>query len=112
MQEIINISKVWGIVEMLYQYAINYKIENQNDLDKLVGIVAQIHWWLSHSMPYLRGSAAISDMFTKIIFQYHNIFTPFWKAGIASDLEAFCMPLEEYIKNYQNLFESPFKSII
>lgn len=50
-------------------------------------------------MPFVRGSAAMADAYTKSLFEALNIQTTPWKKGIAPDFEAFITPLDEYSKN-------------
>lgn len=104
---IINLPIIWEHLENLLQKLISLEKQQKHTQDKLIniiGLIAQIHWWFSHAMPYRRGSAAIGDMLSKVLFEYHNISTACWKRGKSPDLEAFCSSLEEYIENYQSYF--------
>lgn len=67
--------------------------------------IGKLHWLLSQTSPFARGSAGISDTLTKSIFEAKNIQVAPWKKGIAPDLEAFVNNIDEYSKNYINLFE-------
>jgi GGDEF domain-containing protein len=72
---------------------------------ELISTVAEMHWWMAHAMPYYRGSAAISDAFTKTIFQAHGIRPGRWKVDLMPDIKAFHTPLAEYVRDYPNYFE-------
>jgi len=73
--------------------------------------VAELHWWLAHAYPNLRGSAAVADSMTKVILMAHGIEPGRWKGdspshrGISPDIEAFLRPLDDYVQNYRNFFE-------
>jgi len=67
--------------------------------------VGKIHWCIAQSMPFIRGSAAIADAFTKSLFEAVNIQTSPWKRSLSPDMEAFAIPLEEYSKKYRSFFE-------
>ncbi len=99
---ITNIQRIWQHINLLLDATIKLKSTENNSykLNYILGLTAQIHWWITHAMPYRRGSAAVGDMLSKVILSYHNINTPYWKIGIAPDLEAFCTSLDIYIKNY------------
>jgi len=76
---------------------------DMNDINENIG---EIHWILSHSMPWGRGSAGISDAFVKALYKSLGIKLSQPKEGISFDLEAFCTELEDYKKNYKNLYET------
>lgn len=100
---------VWRFLEVLLKEVLEQE-QRPNDPEKLaeiLGLVAQIHWWFSHAMPYRRGSAAIGDMLTKAILQFHQISTPCWRVGIGPDLEAFCRSIEDYVRAYPSMFVAP-----
>jgi hypothetical protein len=88
--------------------------------------IALLHSLFEHAEPYRRGSAAIGDMLTKVVFDYLGITTPNWRSpgshradnpyqdlenfinqhGVAADLEAYVTPLNSYIQHYPYFFES------
>ncbi|WP_319548558.1 hypothetical protein [Desulfogranum marinum] len=100
-----NLPLIWKHIDDLFNLCVELKSERNTavKLKTVLGIAAQVHWWMSHGMPYRRGSAAVADMLSKAMLQYHNVSTPCWKVGIAPDLEAFCRTLDDYIEKY-NLF--------
>ena len=67
--------------------------------------IAEIRWILAHSMPWERGSDAISNVFTRALYKSMGIKTSPLKRGRSLDLEAFCTPLEEYKDKFQTNFE-------
>ena len=78
---------------------------NEETLRHTTEQIAEMHWWLAHSMPYCRGSAGIADMFSKVLFDATGIEVPCWKNGLAPDMEAFITPLSEYKEQYHHFFE-------
>lgn len=103
-----TLPSIWALLENLFHSAMNIDTStpSRDCLTTTLDITAQIHWWYSHAMPYRRGSAAIADMLTKTIFQYHDITTPRWRHGISPDIEAFCRPLTDFVEAYPNFFIS------
>jgi hypothetical protein len=100
---------LWNLIETLLSNVRGLK-DMPDSGDKRIAVldgVAQIHWWFSQAMPYRRGSAAIGDMLTKAVLEFHQLSTPCWRAGVAPDLEALCSPLEEYVERYPDLFITP-----
>lgn len=75
------------------------------DKDKIYEHIGAIHWCLAQGMPFLRGSAAMADVYTKSLFEALNIQVTPWKAGLSPDWEAFLTPLDEYSKKYKTFFE-------
>lgn len=67
--------------------------------------IAEIRWIMAHSMPWERGSDAISNVFTRSLYKSMGIKTYPLKQGISLDLEAFCTPLEKYKQNFSTYFE-------
>lgn len=96
-----NTAKVMKYVEELYQRT------QKADLPQaeLIATVAEIQWWISHAMPYVRGSAAISDALSKALLLQHGIRPGRWKVGIMPDIKAFHTPREQYIREYASYFE-------
>ncbi len=83
----------------------------QADMADINESIGEIHWILSHSMPWGRGSAGISDAYVKALYKSLGIQLSRPKEGISFDLEAFCTELEVYKKNYKNLYEKEPKYI-
>lgn len=78
-------------------------------LNKINKKVAELHWYMANSTPYGRGSAGITDILIKSIYESMNIQVDAWKKGLAPDLEAFVTPLDEFIEKYPTYFSSPPK---
>jgi len=94
-----------SIQDMLIQ---KYHGKNLTDADMadINENIGEIHWILSHSMPWGRGSAGISDAYVKALYKSLGIQLSQPKEGVSFDLEAFCTELEDYKKNYKNLYET------
>ena len=60
---------------------------------------------MAHSMPWERGSDAISNVFTRSLYKSMGIKTYPLKQGISLDLEAFYTPLDKYKQNFATFFE-------
>ena len=97
----------WSIVEAIYRYY-NSHITVYENLGIvgcfMIDMLSQIHWWLSHLMPYRRGSAAISDMLIRSLFESSGVVPGPWRPGVLPDVEALVTPLEKYIEQYKSLF--------
>ncbi|MBF0207229.1 MAG: ankyrin repeat domain-containing protein [Oligoflexia bacterium] len=70
-------------------------------ISRLDNKVAEIFWWLSQSMLYYRGSAAITDMLRNIIYQYHGYNAGKWKQDVCGDCYALSTP---WIDEFQKLY--------
>ena len=106
-----NIRKILRHIEGIYselmkpEFKQAYKTKDKAKLAEIHKKVAEIQWYLAHAEPYERGSAGISIVLTKTIYEGLNIQTSGWKKKIAHDLEAFVTPLEQFVKNYPHFFE-------
>lgn len=78
----------------------------KKDLNEINKKIATMHWLLVHSVPYLRGSDAIINVFIKSLYCALGIELSAPREGISFDLEAFCTELKDYIKEYPKLYES------
>lgn len=83
------------------------RVQYQYELEVVNRGIAQMHWFLAQLMPCQRGSAGITDVLTKSIYESLGIQVHPWKAGLAPDLEAFVRPLDDYVDNYTNFFDKP-----
>ena len=88
--------------KLLSQYA-DKKI-TAKDLDNINETIGEIHWVIAHTMPWGRGSDAIANAYVKSLYESLGIKTYPPKEGISFDLEAFCTNLDDYKKNYKNLY--------
>lgn len=77
----------------------------EKTLPEINSDVAEIRWILAHSMPWERGSDAISNVFIRALYKSMGIKTYPLKEGISLDLQAFCTPLKEYKQNFASYFE-------
>lgn len=80
------------------------KPHSPNNLNKALRSAAAIHWLYIQAAPILRGTAASTDMLTKVLLDMLDIDVPKWKEGLAPDLEALVTPFEQYVENYPNFF--------
>jgi len=90
--------------ESLKQYK-NKELSEEN-IEEIYEQVGKIHWCIAQSMPFKRGSAAMTDAFTKSLFEGLNIQTTPWKKSLSPDLESFATPMEEFSKKYRTFFEA------
>ena len=67
--------------------------------------IAEIYYLMANVMPWARGSNGISDIFMRSMYKSLGIDQPALKQGVSLDLEAFCVPLEEYKANWKTFFE-------
>jgi len=81
------------------------KATDENSLDPINKKVAEIHWHLVQDAPYLRGTAGISDVTTKTIYEALGVQVSPWKKGLAPDLEALVTPLDDFVEKYPKMFE-------
>lgn len=85
---------------------------NNKDIREINSKMAELHWFLANSTPYLRGSDCITNTFIKSLYNALGFELSPAKSGVSFDLEAFCTTKEEYIKNYTNLYQNPPKYVI
>lgn len=67
--------------------------------------IAEIHYLLANIMPYRRGSAGIADAMTRALCKSLGIDLPPLRKGVALDLEAFHLNLDEYIDKWDSFFD-------
>lgn len=77
----------------------------EENLPKINSDIAEIRWIMAHSMPWERGSDAISNVFTRALYKSMGIKSYPIKKDISLDLEAFCTPLNEYKQKFASYFE-------
>lgn len=80
--------------------------ENLASLNEKIG---KFHWYFTNIRPYERGSAGIADVVAKSIYESAGVQISPFKKNVAPDLEAMVTPLDEYMKNYSNLYKKPPK---
>ena len=102
------VSGALDVVKEKQDFVINKykgKALTKKDLNDINEIVAEIHWILSHSMPWGRGSAGISQAYVLSIYQSLGLKVYPPKEGISFDLEAFCTELSDYKQKYKYYYE-------
>ncbi len=77
------------------------------DLPYINEKVAEMHWILAHSMPWGRGSDAITNAFIKAVYKSLNIKTYPPAKNVSFDLQAFCTELSDYKKDYTKYYSKP-----
>jgi Avirulence protein len=70
------------------------------DLRDLQYIVALINYEFSHAMPFMRGSAAISEWIEIIIYRYHGYVLEYIDDNKSVNMEALSLPCQEFINEY------------
>lgn len=79
---------------------------SKSELKQAKAKIAEIHYLMTNIMPYRRGSAGIADTLTRSLCKSLGIDLPPLKKGVALDLEAFHLNLDEYIKQWDSFFEA------
>lgn len=69
--------------------------------------ISEMYYIMGNVMPWARGSNGISDIFMRSMYKSLGIDQPALKKGVSLDLEAFCVPMDEYKANWNNFFEEP-----
>ena len=69
--------------------------------------IAQIHYIMTNSTPFVRGSAGIAGILTRSLNNAIGITLPATKKNVALDLEAFCRTSDDYRQNWLDFFELP-----
>jgi len=79
----------------------------EHDLNKVNNKMARMRWILAHSTPWARGSDLISNMLMRAMYKAMGIKLYPTAPNISLDLEAYCTPMEQYMKNFPSYFEHP-----
>lgn len=98
------IPKLMGKAKTSFLDVLDDSISKPEIINQKIG---KLHWLLIQTMPFDRGSAGISDVITKILFEVKNIQVSKWRKNIAPDMEALVTPMEEYQKRYVDFFDTP-----
>lgn len=85
----------------------NSKDINNSQLKDVNDDIAEIRWILAHSMPWERGSDAISNVLIRAMYKSIGIKSYPLKKGLSLDLEAFCTELKDYKAKFPSFFEKP-----
>jgi len=81
------------------------------NINKITKDVARVHWLMSQTRPYYRGSAGIADIMAKSLFESKGIQVSCYKKDVNPNLEAFVRPYPEYVNEYKNFFSEALKPI-
>lgn len=79
-------------------------IENPT-LEDINKCCATINWLIVQECPYCKGNDSLASVLTKAIYHAYNIQPQALKTGKSLDFEAFYSNLDDYIKNYPDLFK-------
>lgn len=75
-----------------------------HDMPEVNDTIAEIRWVMAHSTPWVRGSDAISNVLTRVMYKAIGVKTYPLKSGVSLDMEAYCTNLEKYKKNFPQYF--------
>lgn len=79
---------------------------DSGDRDALLRAIGDFHWHLSQLTLYNRGSAAITDQMTKLLWTHHGYRTFPWAVGCIPDCEALATPNpQDFADNYASLMD-------
>jgi len=77
----------------------------ERDLKQVNNKMARMRWILAHSTPWVRGSDLISNMLMRAMYKAMGIKLYPTAPNISLDLEAYCTPMEQYMKKFPSYFE-------
>lgn len=104
------INPVFAEMESIYKKIFSNKQKTSpENLKQTTEEIATIHWLMSQVRPYKRGSAGIADILAKTLFEAKGIQVSKYKDNLDPNMEAFIMPVEEYVKSYENFFSKPLE---
>lgn len=66
--------------------------------------LGELHWWLSHAMPDVRGSAAKAELCVRSLAQARGMDLPPFKPGVVPDLEAMTRSRADFVGTYAGSF--------
>jgi hypothetical protein len=75
---------------------------NKANVTLLKNQMALLQYELAHAMPFIRGSAAISEWLEMALYRFHG-FTLSYNPDKMVNLEALTSPLEEFVRNYDSM---------
>ena len=75
---------------------------SKTDIDTIQDTIAEIHYCLSHAMPWARGSNGIIDSYMRSLYKAVGLDVPALKENISLDLEAFCTDLDTFKQKWKN----------
>ncbi|MBY0405145.1 MAG: hypothetical protein K2X66_14690, partial [Cyanobacteria bacterium] len=98
------IKKVEILTKEILSYRGNLTPENQ---EKAIKAIAKVHWWMIHSIAFNGGTAGMSDLLTKTLFDTIGMETSPWKKGAVPDIEVFVRSMDDYVNHYTSFFQYP-----
>ncbi len=67
--------------------------------------IARIHYIMTNSTPFFRGSAGIAGILTRSLNKAIGLPNTATRKNVALDLEAFCRSYDDYVENWASFFE-------
>jgi avirulence protein len=98
-----NAQRIMDHAESLFSRVLNPRLPQANALATL----GELHWWLAHAMPDVRGSAAKAELCVRSLAQARGMDLPPFKPGFVPDLEAMIRPRPDYVAGYASSFSRP-----
>ncbi len=100
-QDVFLIQETLNDIADLFKQAIEWDGKNTQELTDLVGL---INYLFAHSMPFIRGSAAIAEWLEMAIYRYHGLDLQYNEAT-SINMEALVQPLNEFIEKYPSMIK-------
>ncbi|MCS4509737.1 XopAH/AvrB family type III secretion system effector [Xylophilus ampelinus] len=97
--EAVDVPRIMKHAESLYSRALDPDIDDGQAL----AAMGELHWWLAHAMPDVRGSAAKAELSVRSIAQARGMDLPPFQRGIVPDLEAMTTARSDFVKNYSQM---------
>lgn len=107
-----HISKIKRHIDKLYDEVVALREKmylgeiprDQENLESITKRIAEIHWWSVQGYIQSRGSAGISDMFSKAVFDSFGIKASRYKDNTDPTQEALTKTRNDFIETYKDLF--------
>jgi Avirulence protein len=94
-------------IAKIFKEAIGWNKEN---VTLLKNQIALLQYELAHAMPFIRGSAAISEWLEMAIYRFHG-FTLTYNPDKMVNLEALTSLLDEFVQNYDSMISLTLPSV-
>ena len=95
-----NARLIMDHAESLFSRALDPSASHSEALATL----GELHWWLAHAMPDVRGSAAKAELCVRSLAQARGMDLPPFKQGVVPDLEAMTRSREDFVGGYAKSF--------
>ncbi|WP_284427998.1 XopAH/AvrB family type III secretion system effector, partial [Acidovorax sp. SUPP1855] len=91
-----DVPRIMEHAESLYSLALDPDIEDGQALQ----VMGELHWWLAHAMPDVRGSAAKAELSVRSIAQARGMDLLPFPQGFVPDLEAMTTTRFDFVNQY------------